>query len=165
MPRRETSMCDNPQLVFDVANHGYTNWWFPVVGLGFLTMSILLLVNDRSAPHNKRYWRTIFMVVFSTLWTGIAFVGTGGAYLRARAARSAGGFQVVEGEVEQFLPQPYSGHAYESFKVAGVPFHYSDYVVTAGYHQSRSHGGVIEPGLHVRIGYLKDDILKLEVCR
>lgn len=34
-----------------------------------------------------------------------------------------------------------------------------------GYHQSLSHGGIIKPGLHVRIGYLNGIILKLEVCR
>jgi hypothetical protein len=158
-------MCENPQVVFDAANHGYTNWWFPAMGLVFMAISILLLVNERSAPQNKRHWQTIFMVVFSTLWTAVAAVGTGGAYLRARAARSAGAFQTVEGEVEDFVPQPYSGHAYESFRVAGVPFRYSDYVVTAGYHQTRSHGGVIEPGLRVRIGYLNGEILKLEACR
>jgi hypothetical protein len=159
------STCVSPQLVFDVANTGYTNWWFPAIGLGFMAISVLLLVNERSAPQNRRHWRTIFMLGFSTLWTAAALLGTGGAYLRARAARSAGGLQIVEGTVEDFVPQPYKGHAKERFKVAGVPFQYSDYVVTAGYHQSRSHGGVIESGLHVRIGYLDNDILKLEVCR
>jgi hypothetical protein len=159
------SMCENPQVVFDVANHGYTAWWFPAAGIGFMIISILLFRHERSERQNKRHWQTTFMVAFSTVWTVVALVGTGREYLRARAARSAGTFQTVEGVVQDFVPEPYSGHAEESFKVAGIPFRYSDYVVTAGYHQSRSHGGVIEPGLHVRVGYLDGVILKLEVCR
>jgi hypothetical protein len=158
-------MCGNPEVVFDVANHGNPNWRVPLIGLGFLAISVLILVNERSAPHNKRHWYTIPMVVFSALWTVIALIGTGGAYLRTQAARASGAFKTVEGEVEDFVPQPYSGHALETFKVAGIPFGYSDYVLTAGYHQSRSHGGAIQPGVHVRIGYLDGEILKLEVCR
>ena len=157
-------MCENPQLVFDVAN-GYTNWWFPAAGLGFMVLSILIFRHERSEPQNKRHRQTPLMVGFSTLWTAIALVGTGGDYLRARAARSSKTFQTVEGVVEDFVPQPHSGHAMESFKVAGISFRYSDYHVSTGYHQSRSHGGVIAPGLHVRIGYLNGEILTLEVCR
>ena len=29
-------MCANPELVFDVAKEGYTAWFFPLIGLGFL---------------------------------------------------------------------------------------------------------------------------------
>lgn len=32
----------NPKLVFD-ANHGYTNWWFPALGIGIMVINILLV--------------------------------------------------------------------------------------------------------------------------
>jgi len=158
-------MCANPELVFDVAKEGYTAWVFPLIGLGFLTLSLLLLWNERREPHNKRHWRTIFMVVFSALWTIVALFGTLGSYLRARSARASGNYQTVEGVVENFVPQPYNGHAIERFTVSGVPFSYSDYIVAPGFHQSRSHGGPITGGLYLRIGHVKGMILRLEVCR
>ena len=115
-------MCANPELLFDVAKEGYTAWFFPLIGLGFLTLSLLLLWNERREPQNKRHWRTIFMVVFSALWTIVALFGTLGSYLRARSARASGNYQTVEGVVENFVPQPYNGHATERFTVSGVPF-------------------------------------------
>lgn len=54
-------MCESPQLVFDVANQGYGAWWFPAVGVAFMIISILLFRHERSEPHNKRHWQTIFM--------------------------------------------------------------------------------------------------------
>ena len=158
-------MCANPELVFDVAKEGYTAWFFPLIGLGFLTLSLLLLWNERREPQNKRHWRTIFMVVFSALWTIVALFGTLGSHLRARSARASGNYQTVEGVVENFVPQPYNGHAIERFTVSGVPFSYSDYIVAPGFHQSRSHGGPITGGLYLRIGHVKGMILRLEVCR
>jgi len=151
--------------VFDVAKEGYTAWFFPLIGLGFLTLSLLLLWNERREPQNKRHWRTIFMVVFSALWTIVALFGTLGSYLRAKSARASGNYQTVEGVVENFVPQPYKGHAIERCTVNGVPFSYSDYSVAPGFHQSRSHGGPITGGLYLRIGHVKGMILRLEVCR
>ena len=45
----------------------------------------------------------------------------------------------------------------------GVSFNYSDYGVTAGFNNSASHGEPIREGLYVRIWYLGNDILKLQV--
>lgn len=50
---------------------------------------------------------------------------------------------------------PYSGHKQESFEVNGVRFEYSDFEVTIGYHNAKSHGGVIkEDGQYLKIGYV-----------
>jgi hypothetical protein len=51
----------------------------------------------------------------------------------------------------------------ESFCVSGVCFRYSDYVVTAGFNQTSSHGGPIRDGLPVRVTYIGNTIVKLEV--
>jgi len=58
---------------------------------------------------------------------------------------------------------PYSGHAMESFTVSGVPFSYSDYIPKAGFNQTSSHGGPIHEGLPVRIWYVGNEIVKLEI--
>lgn len=158
-------MCEHPQLVFDAATQGYAAWYFPAAGCGFLVVSSLLLWNERRDPQNRRRWMTLLMVAFSAVWTVVALAGTLGDYLKVRSALSRGAFEVVEGAVDNFVPQPREGHAMESFTVSGVPFKYSDYVVTAGFHQSQSHGGPITGGLHVRIGHLNGEILKLEICQ
>jgi hypothetical protein len=51
----------------------------------------------------------------------------------------------------------------EHFTVCGVPFSYSDYVVTAGFNHASSHGGPMREGLWVRIAYSGNDIGRLEV--
>ena len=71
----------------------------------------------------------------------------------------------IEGTVSQFIPMPYTGHAMESFVVHGVRFAYSDYVITAGFNNTSSHGGPIREGLPVRIWYRGNEILRLDVAK
>ena len=50
---------------------------------------------------------------------------------------------------------PYGGHKQESFDINGVSFSYSDFSVQPGYHNAKSHGGVITGnGQHLKIGYV-----------
>jgi hypothetical protein len=65
--------------------------------------------------------------------------------------------------VRNFKPMPYAGHAEESFDVAGVPFRYSDYQVSVGFNNTASHGGPIREGLPVRISFVGNTILRLEI--
>jgi hypothetical protein len=60
---------------------------------------------------------------------------------------------------------PYAGHANEHFTVCGVPFSYSDYVVTEGFNRTSSHGGPMREGLWVRITYVGDIIARLEIAK
>jgi hypothetical protein len=65
--------------------------------------------------------------------------------------------------VTHFRPMPVTGHGVESFVVGGKRFQYSDFAMRAGFDETRSHGGPVREGLHVRIHYFGDDIAKLEV--
>ena len=79
-------------------------------------------------------------------------------YDRVERAWRSGQYETVEGYVEFFSPMPYAGHAYESFVIDGVAFYYSDFSSTVGYHNARSHGGVITGnGQYLRIGYIPGD--------
>ena len=60
---------------------------------------------------------------------------------------------------------PYAGHSDESFVVGGRRFSYSDFVVTSGFHNAASHGGPIREGLYVRVTYLGNLILRLEIAQ
>jgi hypothetical protein len=84
-------------------------------------------------------------------------------YLYLLISALTGNYEVVQGQVEQFSPMPYEGHADESFVVKGKKFEYSDYSGVTGFHNTSSHGGPIRQGLQVRISYVDDTIIKLEV--
>ena len=64
-------------------------------------------------------------------------------------------YQIVEGYVENFDPMSHGGHKNETFEINGVKFGYSDYTIMIGYHNAKSHGGVIrDNGQYLKIGYV-----------
>lgn len=64
-------------------------------------------------------------------------------------------YQIVEGYVVNFDPMPYGGHKDETFEINDVKFGYSDYTIMIGYHNTKSHGGVIrDNGQYLKIGYI-----------
>jgi hypothetical protein len=154
-------------VVFDVLTNGARAFWFPVPGLFFIVIGLLLprFIKSgifRSPPWMRSWFPTVFLV-FAILWTLIGFTSIGVRYLNDLNAMKSGKVGYVEGQVESFVPMPYTGHAMESFTVKGIPFSYSDYVVTPGFNNTTSHGGPIRNGLYVRIWYLQNEILKLEI--
>ncbi len=155
------------RIVFDLTQSGYRSWWFPAFGLLFVAIGVVLIVLshrgviDRSSP-----WKAVSPYLFfgfALLWSAGAFASTFGEYRRLRHAIETGQAQVVEGVVTNFVPMPYEGHASESFSVDGRRFAYSDYVVTAGFNNTSSHGGPIRAGLHVRITFVDATIVRLEI--
>lgn len=77
-------------------------------------------------------------------------------YKETVVAYRNGDYQIVEGYVENFDPMPSYGHKYETFEINGVKFGYSDYTLMIGYHNAKSHGGVItRNGQYFKIGYVR----------
>jgi len=78
--------------------------------------------------------------------------------------------QKVSGVVTDFVPMPVGGHAEEHFCVQGVCFSYSDFSLTGGFNNTRSHGGPIQSGTTVQVLYVQDQrlggnvIVRLEVA-
>ena len=136
--------------VFDVANTGYRDWWFPAFGLIFIVIGAILprLFEAGLFPEYQKKmfggWFPKLWLGFAISWTAIVFITTFGAYVKDRESLISGKAGYVEGIVTNFIPMPYQGHAQESFNVDGVPFNYSDYGVTAGFNNSASHGGQSE---------------------
>ncbi len=158
------------KTVFDAAAAGPRLWWFAAFGLIFVAMGWIMVRSPRVLvaaglirwPADRRLFRWFFFL-FACIWTAFATIGVFGGYLLSVYNLSAGRFSTVTGRVEHFQPMPAQGHAMETFDVAGVPFSYSDYVVTPGFNQTASHGGPIREGLPVRIAYWGDLILRLEI--
>jgi hypothetical protein len=105
------------------------------------------------------------MIVFGLVWSLAVLAATLSDYIALRQAVASGQVTITEGVVTDFRPLPYSGHANESFVVGGKRFSYSDYSATAGFNNTRSHGGPIESGIYVRITHRGNTILRLEIAR
>jgi hypothetical protein len=84
-------------------------------------------------------------------------------YVTLHQAYKNGQYSVVEGRVENFRPMPYEGHQQECFSVYYTRFCYSDFERTAGFNNAASHGGPIRLGLPVKVAYVDNHILRIEV--
>jgi hypothetical protein len=159
------------QVVFDIGTAGYRSWPFAATGLIFIVVGIVLTASRWLLPDSWRQHPVAvpafgFAVLgFAVLWTTTSFLATYRDYTAARDAVLSHRARVAEGVVTRFTPMPATGHALESFCVADACFHYSDYIVTAGFNNTRSHGGPIRDGLPVRVTYVGNTIVKLEVRR
>jgi hypothetical protein len=163
------------ELVFDIVNAGYKSWSFPAFGIVFIIIGSIMVkkaftgnsnmpAKDRKTP--PRLF-SILWLSFAVLWTSSSFVSTFTEYRGLRNAYIDGQAEYVEGTVVDFNPMPFGGHQYESFTVDGVSFEYSDFVVVAGFNNTKSHGGPIDEGAYVKIWYVSDgfrnNIVRLEV--
>ncbi len=154
--------------VFDVSQSGFRQWWFPASGLIFIAVGLALpaLIRAgvfRKVPPAMEKWFPRVILGFAIFWTLTSFVGTFGGYWSAVQIMRSDRAEVVEGVVTEFKPMPHSGHAMESFVVNGVRFEYSDFVITAGFNNTASHGGPIREGLPVKIWHSDGRILRLDV--
>ena len=135
-------------------------------GLIFIVVGIKLIISKlNSKPNSSRH-----SIAYLSIFTGIAIVYTIissytiiGEYFKLRNIMLNNEYSVVEGKVTDFLPMPPEGHQKEYFIVNGVEFSYSDYEITAGFNNTKSHGGPIDLGKYVKIYYYENHILRLWV--
>ena len=90
---------DDYQVVFDILDHGYTEWKFALPGLIFTCVGLIL----RFFPRWRAFGR--FFVWFSILWIVGALGLTYETYLDAVAEYKAGKYELVQGKVESTLFQ------------------------------------------------------------
>lgn len=161
---------------FDVTTAGYKSWFFPAFGLILAAIPLLrireTLTEKRRALRKGRRSRSghtegdlapWLMLGGIGLWTSISFITTFSDYQAAVTAMQNHQAAIVEGVVTDFHPMPAGGHANESFIVNGVKFEYSDFLITAGFNNTASHGGPVREGLEVRIWHQRGEILRLDI--
>lgn len=157
------------RLVFDLADAGFKSWTFLAFGLIFVGLGILHFKYPNALPFRGPKWMEkhsrYYFLSFALLWTITSFMAVYVDYSAAKRAMASGKVQVVEGLVRKFHPMPASGHAQESFCVEEACFEYSDFGVTPGFNNTSSHGGPIREGLRVRITYVGNTIVRLEIAR
>jgi hypothetical protein len=155
-------------LAFEIAPSGLGGLVFVLPGILFICIGIVLIITRKSLYKSRDKSLVIlfisFWLLFAFLWTLIAGIGIGVQQAALRQEYLDGHFKVVEGLVKDFDPMPSSGHKMESFRVNGVKFEYSDYVITPGFNNTTSHGGPIVEGLPVRVSYINQTIVKLEIA-
>jgi hypothetical protein len=141
-----------------------TDWSFALAGVIPLIVGVVIIMGMRRFKWKQPHWfMPIFACGFGLLWLCTAGLSVLHEDSQALAAYQRGDYQLVEGNVTDFHPMPYEGHQDECFSVQDKRFCYSDYVIAPGFRNTASHGGPIRSGLPVRIAYLGDTILRLEI--
>lgn len=149
-----------PDLIFDMQRKAY-DWSVWQVGILFLGgLFILWLGKRRARPAfvpGVGYFLCVAAVLFAAFEVGSYFLDRRGKVRLLNNGRCS----VIEGVVTDFHPMPASGHAMESFEIAGQKFTYSDYVLTPCFNNTTSHGGPIREGLAVKIWYSENCIMRI----
>lgn len=120
-----------------------------------LVAAAVLMFQKKKPKGAERVFLLLFAVV-SILVSLFTVAEQIDQYNKIVLAYRKGDYQIVEGYVENFHPMPHEGHDTEYFEIDGIFFEYSDFTVQQGYHNARSHGGVITgDGQHLRVGYIE----------
>jgi hypothetical protein len=156
-------------LEYDLLINGYENWWFPALGLlagGAAALAYFSLGYAFRQPMNSNVKYTfVVAMVFCPAWAIAAFLWTRSDYTELAQRYSEGVFSEVSGKIENFdklVPSGRTGD--ERFTVNGTDFYYSQYTASAGFRKTRSAGGPLRNDLFVRIRYIGNAIVRLEVC-
>ena len=161
------------ETAFDISKSGISNWESLLIPLVLTTLGAILvfapnfmqkILPDGLQGKARRIF-SYFYFGFGLFITTTFFWSVGGDYYNNISAFNSGKYKIVEGYVTDFVPMPFEGHANESFKVSGITFSYSDYTITSGFNNTCSHGGPICGGEYVRISYVGNTIIKLEIAR
>jgi hypothetical protein len=154
------------RTVFDVSQVPLDWKYLFLPGLAGIAFAVVFPIIVGWRYPKSRAWKlygwagSVVAIVWVGMWSGGGTI----AALRARQALNEGRYEVIEGEVMDFVPMPAFHHAEESFSVKGVRFHYSGYGFMRALRDSQLPGRGLGPGRFVRIAYSDSEILKLEIA-
>lgn len=149
------------QTIYSILNDSPRIPWAHVfIGIG--AAPVLLFVWKR------RDWLFLVLTMIWAVFWNYAILPASWAIYRdhqqCQQALRRGDCQVVEGAIDDFRPMPYTGHSLERFKIQNASFEYSDFDNSkAGFNRTRSHGGPLTGGMHVRLHYREGRILQIQV--
>jgi hypothetical protein len=141
--------------------------WF-VAALGVFLFSAALMIERGPAPASlkeprlKSVTAKFFLLLFGAAWALFGMVQLFTAYQLSRAAANP---SIVEGPVRNLHRSTNSkGVSTESFCVDTQCFSYGEYDFSVAFNASDSRG-ILREGGYVRIGYVGNEIVRLEVAR
>jgi hypothetical protein len=151
---------------YNLARDGYKGSFFPYIFFGLSGYVFLILFyGDRFFPSLAIPIKIFFAMIGLSMFAGgcAVFFSLRYQYSQAISALNAGQCFLVEGIIEDFSSSIYGNNSVESFKVSDKHFQYTSNEVTVGFNQTRHMGGVLKNGTRVRISYIEDRIVKLEI--
>jgi hypothetical protein len=146
--------------VLDITQQPYP-WRYPALGLIFLIVGAVWSLFRWDDPKALRRWSPRFSVGLGAVWMVFGFVSTFSEWSLGRRAVRDRTALVVEGPVENYVPMPSHGRGRERFTIRGVAFSYFANDVSATFKNATYS---IWEGRYVRVHYLDNAILKLEVA-
>lgn len=152
-------------VIFDARNSGYSSFWPILIGLPFIASGVLIAIWYARSKRTGTSLASLVLSLFAAMLVVVSVMIIGFSKYRLVAALKSGRCDVTEGIVTDFTPVEPDGRGGESFVVGGRRFHYSDYELRPGFHQTQRHGGPLHEGLHVRIYHLEDEIARLEIAK
>ena len=127
-----------------------------VIGLSVILIKAAVF-RKKTVEFDK--WVLRIYLGIAITWTFVVFILTFTDYCLSVSTMKNKEAMIVEGLVESFNPRIKA----ESFIVDGVKFEYSDCNVTAGFNHMASQGGPIKKGLSVKIWYIGNEIIRLDI--
>jgi hypothetical protein len=158
---------------YDLAEQGFGQWWFLLLGLLMSLLGILVFVVGYAWPRERlaligillRIGGASFFIGWITISTYQTIVGYS-LYQTLLQMKYEGKERRVQGIVTNFSPynlQKYS--VVESFELDGHFFSYSPNEIRAGFRQTSAKGSPIHNGVYLRVAYVGNSITQLEVCQ
>ena len=151
--------------VFEISRTGSGMLEFFLVPLLFLAVGVGLVrgwIQVEAKQRAKMFG--YFFIFFSMVMETLVIWNSTRVNADLEGALKNGHYQIIEGPVENLEPMNDWGNKHESFSVRGIRFRYSDFIVNQCFNHSSTDGGPIRAGVLVRVSYLDDCILRLEVA-
>lgn len=152
------------RVVYDIANEGPLSLSWSIVVFSIIAVVIAVVFYFQMKRDAFKFSTIneklgLFMVPIFLI---VGLCGVGNSYsiqAGCRAARASGDYAVLEGIIQEFVPDAKS----QTFVVNGVKFSHADYDATrCGY--KPSDGGGLRNGLLIRVFQYNEQTLRLEVA-
>lgn len=156
-------------LYYDMESQGFQYWHLLILSpFGFVMgIAVFFVVND----FMKNVWLRLYCksgaIIFVLGWVWLGAWVLLGPYIQYRDVLNsikADNVHTVFGEVSNFKPASHYGSRHESFVVAFKNFSYSPNDIKPGFRTTRDEGNPIRIGDFVRISYVGQTIVKIELC-
>jgi hypothetical protein len=147
--------------VFDISAQPF-QWWIPAIGLWIFAIGVILIWFVGKWPDNVKIVGGV-MAVLGLFFAIVVYNSMRSMWSDWKSEYRNGHYSWVEGIVEDFRPEKFPDQRQECFRVQTQRFCYSYFINQPGFHQSADRGGPIHEGLPVRIAFLDDQILRLDV--
>ena len=158
------------KLLYDASTEGLWFWWlypsflpFPIIG-GILARRIYRSAESVDASGRRTRVRLAFaLFALSLLVPGALAWNSYSNYRDFHDRLARGDVIVVQGTVQDFVPQSADRRRPERFRIGDNQYELFDNEYAPGYHTLRANGGVITDGLVLRLAEIDGRIARIEL--